>query len=270
MSLENTQESTVDGVAETTTPVGSSSEETTTDETDYKAEYERLKALDESNQSMIGKQAQELGDLRKKLGEPLEEQTTTTEEKVTKETVTEKLETKGLDYSEFQQDYYNNGGKLSEEMNKKALDAGYTQEQIDNNIAGLQATAQKEYEQVSEAVDGVENLNTIFQWAAKNLSESELNDLKAELASEPTLKASQLIIKDLQTKMLAKEGTPPTYLQGNGASTAGDVFKSQAQGQKALRDPRADYKSPEYDPAYVDEVYAKIDRSIAAGTYRKQ
>lgn len=239
---------------------------------DWKVEHDNA-------QSMIGKQANEIGELRKQLEElkgkvntppPDDEdpdksnKPTDKEDDTSLESIKKIAEDSKLNWEDFEQDYYNNGGKLSDEMRQKAIKAGVSEKFIDKSIESLQKTAKEEYSKVAEAVGGLDELDAVFKWVATD--PAKLESTKKLFNTEMSLEAAQYIVQGLKNEMLAKEGKPPAYLkETSGGGVASDVFENQAQVQAYLSDPRADYRSPKYDPAYRQAYREKLSRSIKAG-----
>lgn len=237
---------------------------------DWKVEHDK-------SQAFIGKQATEIGDLRKELDELKGKSSSDSVDNEANKLQAEKetnplvdaqqtIEEHKLDWDEFQNDYYKNNGSLSDDMRDKAIKAGIPEQLIDKTIAGFQQTAKEEYSKVADAVGGLDELDAVFGWVAKNFSEEKLNNLKKTFSTELPLEAAQYIVQGLKNEMLANEGKPPSYFKNTGGgTTSGEVFESRAQAVAYLNDPRADYKDPAYDPAYMKKYDAIIARSKKAG-----
>ena len=66
----------------------------------------------------------------------------------------------------------------------------------------------------------------------------------------------KLAVAGLKSQYSDANGFEGTTLQGKPARSGGDTFRSQAELVAAIGDPRYDT-----DPAYRDDVIAKLDRS---------
>lgn len=187
-------------------------------------------------------------------------ETRTEEEKVsvpqTKEEAEVVLNSKGFDFKTLTEEYKNNNGDLKPETKEALAKVGITEEVFQNYIAGQRALAEKELDTLSECIGGREELDTVIQWAGKNLKKKEIQSINA-IKDTSILK---IILKDLKGRMESKEGKTPEYTTGTGVKTTEKVFESKAQMIEAIKDPR--YTK---DEAYRAEVTKKIAASRAAG-----
>ncbi|OQW34864.1 MAG: hypothetical protein A4E20_01420 [Nitrospira sp. SG-bin2] len=157
------------------------------------------------------------------------------------------------------------GGKLSDASYAELAKAGYPRELVDNYIAGVTAkhaqaktAADATIADVKGTVGGEQAYQAMIDWAGANLSESEIAEFN-EAVSSGKLSIMKLAVAGLNDKFSQANGTEPNLLSGRGNDAyTGDVFKSQAEITRAMRDPR--YKQ---DPAYRKEVEQKIARSSA-------
>ena len=86
-------------------------------------------------------------------------------EKITEET----LEDKGFNYSELEQEYFNNNGELTKETTEKLNKLGFSNEFITDFINGKKAIYEQELNELSQVVGGRENYDNLITWASKNL-----------------------------------------------------------------------------------------------------
>lgn len=173
----------------------------------------------------------------------------------TQDDVTEVLQTKGFDYAELQKEYLETG-EISADTRGKLEAVGITGELVDNYIEGQKAKAEQERNEIAECVGGRENFDNIVQWAAQNLSESEIKSINKVTDKEIV----QIILKDLQKRMEEKEGIIPSYTSGEGGKPLGDIYRSQAEMFEAIANPK--YRK---DEAYRADVQKKITASREAG-----
>lgn len=174
-------------------------------------------------------------------------------------------EKKGLDFNEFQQEYVANNCQITESLRQKCLQAGIPEEFIGRVGEGIKAQHEVEMNQVSEVIGGRESLAKTLEWGKSNLTADELNDLRADLSSNPSLTTAQAIVFYLHSKMVSSEGKAPQYLSNTtGGSGLTDIFKSKAEALKAMSDPRYDSSNKDYDEAYAKELEEKLARTKQA------
>lgn len=164
------------------------------------------------------------------------------------------LQSRGLDFNAFSAEYENSGG-LSEASYKKLADAGIPKEVVDAYIAGQEAQANLMVSEVHQAVGGTESYSQMIQWAAQNLSPSEIDAYNA-VASTGDINVAKLAAEGLYRRYTEAVGTNRPMINGSTSPVSTDVFQSTAQVTEAMRDPR--YRA---DPAYRRAVAEKIARS---------
>ena len=156
-------------------------------------------------------------------------------------------------------EYYENNGKLSDEtfekltqMDSKDLLEAYMQAQAQPQVEDFTA------DQVSEIqnfVGGEEQYNNLVGWASQNMPENFVNAFD-NLISVGDPDMIKLAVTGLQAAFQEANGYEGRMLSGKPAQTKQDVFRSQAEVVAAMSDPRYDK-----DPAYRQDVFAKLDRS---------
>jgi hypothetical protein len=156
-------------------------------------------------------------------------------------------------------EYYENNGKLSDEtfeklaqMDSKDLLEAYMQVQAQPQVEDFTA------DQVSEIqnfVGGEEQYNNLVGWASQNMPENFVNAFD-NLISVGDPDMIKLAVTGLQAAFQEANGYEGRMLSGKPAQTTQDVFRSQAEVVAAMSDPRYDR-----DPAYRQDVFAKLDRS---------
>ena len=202
-------------------------------------------------------------ELQKKLGEPKEEVSNETEETVSEETTEESKEEEPKDKESsvldslweqrdnkdgFSDDVLKelastNPGELAKEY-LKYRQANQPQALTDENIS-----------QLMESAGGEEKYNTIVGWAKNNLSEQEQKMYDTVVDRGDPL-ACYFALQALMGRYNDAVGTDGRMLTGKPPSSAGDVFKSQAEMVKAMEDDR--YND---DPAYRQAIMEKLERS---------
>ncbi len=203
-------------------------------------------------------------ELQKKLGDKEE----TSEEPKAEEETEETEETPETDptvalLTEANNEYYENGNKLSEEtlekfksMSSQDLVNAYIEMQKNNPQPNNQEAdvTQSQINQIQNSVGGENQYQKLMQWAGQNLPENEVNAFDG-LINTGNVDAIQLGVQALKSKYDEANGYEGRMLTGKAAQTA-DVFRSQAQLVAAMSDPRYDT-----DPAYRQDVVAKLERS---------
>lgn len=232
------------------------------------AELEALaigeKQAQEESKMLAGKyeSAEELEkaymELQQKLGEREAEADTPVEE----ETVDERPEMAFI--AEASEEYYANGGKLSDETIEKLAQTD-SKELIQMYLDNLQGAnpLQPQVEDLTEqdvttiknTVGGDAEYAALMKWAGESLPEKIVTGFDSMVASGNT-EAIQLAVLGLQAQYEAQNGKEGRMLTGKGAVERADVFRSQAEVIQAMSDPRYDK-----DPAYRQDVFEKLDRS---------
>ena len=166
--------------------------------------------------------------------------------------------------SDASAEYYANDNTLSDEtiekfssMSSKDLVNAYVQ-----SLQNAPAQAAQEVEmtdaqvnQVQNYVGGEKQYNEIVSWAGQNLGRSQIEAFDG-VVQTGNVEMIKLAIAGLKSQYSDANGYEGTTLQGKPARSSGDTFRSQAELVAAIGDPRYDT-----DPAYRDDVIAKLDRS---------
>lgn len=154
---------------------------------------------------------------------------------------------------------YAEKGELSDATYESLEKVGLSREMVAQYISGQQALVSQIETAAGEPFGGLEGFNKAADWAAEALNEDEIKALDIQLTS-----SNPAIVKQgaaaLQEKYAANADiSPEVTLSGNGSPNTGTAFRSSAEMQAAIADPR--YAK---DSAYRDEVAGKIARSDAA------
>ncbi len=189
--------------------------------------------------------------------QPQPSENTTLENINTEDTtqVAEMLNTKGFDLNKLQAEFDKNGD-ITEETRKELAKAGITEEILNGYIEGRWAVVEKQMTDIANSVGGQDAFESICNWARANLSEEE----KAIYSSTQDPVMIKTILRDLKNRMENSEGIIPQQIQGSGDSASGDYFKSMAEIEEAINDPK--YAK---DEVYRQKVARKITASREAG-----
>ena len=158
------------------------------------------------------------------------------------------------------EEYYSNEGKLSEEtmskltqMDSKDLIEAYMQ--IQSQPAQVEDFTADQVTDIQNFVGGEEQYNGLVGWAAENMPENFVQAFDNLInVGDPDM--VKLAVVGLQAAFQEANGYEGRMLSGKPAQTQQDVFRSQAEVVAAMSDPRYDR-----DPAYRQDVFAKLDRS---------
>lgn len=176
------------------------------------------------------------------------------------------VEAAGLDYAALEQEYATNG-QLTQETYTKVKTAlekiGIPEAAISNYFQGVAASQQLFMNSVYQQTGGEENYQAMAAWARESLSPTELkafSDMAETGDAEKALFAVKMLYGQYQNA--TRQGGQLLQASSSSSSPTG-VFKSMDEYVAALADPR--HKA---DPGYRDQVRAKLERSVEAGTFR--
>ena len=169
--------------------------------------------------------------------------------------VSDALKDKGIDYDALTQEYMTTGSLSQKSMNE-LMAVGITPEMVENYVKGCEARAEAEKNELAECVGGREQMDTVIDWAAHNLSKEEIMSINS-IRDKYQLKNTLIGLKN---RMEEKEGKLPNYQEGNGGGTSFTGFRSQNEMFEAIKDPK--YQK---DEAYRRDVQEKIKASREAG-----
>ena len=204
--------------------------------------------------------AKSYSELEKKLGEQSQE-TKTEEVKTEQPKSNNKLEIAekavadaGLDMSSLQQEYAEKG-----ELDAKSYEAlekvGITKQYVDNYIAGQEALANQQANEIKSTVGGEETYQEMVDWASKNMTEGEKQAYNKAVNSGD-MDTVKLAVNALKSQFERANGVEPKLVEGKAQPTSEEGFQSWAQVTEAMADPR--YAK---DVAYQDEVKTKLANS---------
>lgn len=171
------------------------------------------------------------------------------------QTAEQQLSDKGLDLSDFSNEFMQKG-ELSPESYDKLSKAGFPKELVDNYIAGQKALATSYETSIKSEVGGEQQYTEMTNWAKANWNEQQVEAFNRAVSSGDA-NIAKLAVAGLANEFSKANGSEPRLIGGKTNSTQSeDVFESTAQLTKAMADPR--YKE---DPAYRAKVQSKLARS---------
>jgi len=166
--------------------------------------------------------------------------------------VSELLDSKGLDFDVFQQEYIEQG-ELSEEAYEALAEAGLSRTLVDTWVAGQDALAGQLTSEIHNLSGGTDQYAAMMQWASDNLPESEVAAYNATM-DRMDANEVRLAVQGLTARYRSE--AEPNLLQGSTGAVSGGKFNSNSELTEAMRDPRY-----EKDAAYRQEVARKLARS---------
>lgn len=166
---------------------------------------------------------------------------------------------------EASNEYYSNGGQLSEEtiakfgeLSSQELVQAYLQMQADQPQQEVQQAidlSEREVNFIQNSVGGEQSYAQMVQWAADNLDPSYV-DAFDNVIESGNMQAIQLAVAGLRSEYERSVGYEGQMYSGKATRQQADVFRSQAEVVRAMSDPRY-----EQDPAYRDDIFQKLERS---------
>ena len=257
--MAETNTFTVDTAPQTETM----SDNLTPDEQDSLAVGEKI--VDQQEKLLAGKykDASELEkaymELQSKLGEQNTEEVSAEDEQP-EET---KLSDGANLITNAQQEYYDNGNKLSDEtlakfseMSSSELLQAYIELNADNPAqAEVADISDAQISEIKQSAGGEQAYASVVNWAKDNLDSSQTEAFD-EVVNTGSIQAIKLAVAGLKSEYDKANGVEGRMVTGKTAPNKGDVFRSQAELVAAMNDVRYDS-----DPAYRQDVIEKLERS---------
>ena len=187
-----------------------------------------------------------------KTEEPQQEVEETVDEEPTQVNVLETLWEEG------------NNGEFSEETLKSLAGMSSTdvakmyleyRSQAEKNSPEPVDITESDLSDLRSIAGGDDGYGDMMRWAGENLTQKEI-DMYDAVMDNGDKNAMSFAVQALFNRYQDANGIEGELLTGKPASTQKDVFRSQAEVVRAMADPRYDT-----DPAYRQDVYAKLERS---------
>lgn len=177
-------------------------------------------------------------------------------QKETEKVIKEELETKGLSFDEFAEEYQSTG-TLSPESINKLEQAGYPKAMVDAYIAGLEAQANKFVDTVKSYADG--KWDNIVE-LVKTQGQEAIDGFNATL-NTGNLSQIKLMINGLLAQHKTQFGTSNPLVTGMPTATTNQAgFTSKQEMVTAMADKRYGR-----DMSYTREVQTKVKMSNIFG-----
>lgn len=202
-------------------------------------------------------------ELQKKLGTNESDDTEAQQETAESEPE-EKVEEEGNPnfdlLNKASEEFYSNDGQVSPEtleelgkLDSNDLISAYIelqgQQRQSNDLTDAQAN------EIKSLAGGDEGYTALTKWAADSLDEGFIKAYDS-IVESGDVRMIQLAVAGLKAEYEKANGFEGQMLTGKAAQNKADVFRSQAEVVAAMQDPRYDR-----DPAYRQDVFAKLDRS---------
>ena len=198
-------------------------------------------------------------ELQKKLGESNEEVSEVQEEDL--QTQEEEEVNPNSDIlNKASEEFYANDGKISaetlEELGKlDSNDLVNAYIEMQGKTRQANDLTEKQAADIRNLVGGDEQYGQLTSWAAESLSDEYITAYD-NIVETGDVRMIQLALAGLQAEYEKANGFEGEMLTGKAAKPQVDAFRSQAEVVRAMQDPRYDT-----DPAYRQDVFAKLDRS---------
>ena len=190
---------------------------------------------------------------QQQVEEPVAEQQVEEEEGVEpSDNILDTLWVEGLN-GEFSEDTI----KSLQEMNPTDLAKMYLEYrmQAERNTVQSEDITDGDLSNLRNIAGGDDGYGDMMRWAGENLTQKEI-DMYDAVMDNGDVNAMSFAVQALFNRYQDANGIEGELLTGKPASTQKDVFRSQAEVVRAMADPRYDT-----DPAYRQDVYAKLERS---------
>ena len=190
---------------------------------------------------------------QQQVEEPVAEEQVEEEEGVEpSDNILDTLWVEGLN-GEFSEDTIKN----LQEMNPTDLAKMYLEYrmQAERNTVQSEDITDGDLSNLRNIAGGDDGYGDMMRWAGENLTQKEI-DMYDAVMDNGDMNAMSFAVQALFNRYQDANGIEGELLTGKPASTQKDVFRSQAEVVRAMADPRYDT-----DPAYRQDVYAKLERS---------
>ena len=143
-------------------------------------------------------------------------------------------------------------GALTDKAFIELEKAGLPRSFVEAYIAGQESMSTSQALDIQNEVGGNANYNAMGDWAAENLSDSDLDGFNS-IVETGSIEQAKMAVKGLYAQFISAGGQPPELSQGGTSGSSVKPFGSAAQVTEAMRDPR--YSS---DPAFRDNVEKRL------------
>ena len=150
---------------------------------------------------------------------------------------------------------YAEKGELDTKSYEALEKAGISKEYVDSYIAGQEAIAKTQADEIKSTVGGDETYQEMVDWASKNMTEGEKTAYNKAVNSGD-MDTVKLAVNALKGQFERANGVEPKLVEGKAQPSQEQGFLSWAQVTEAMSDPR--YAK---DMAYQNDVKNKLANS---------
>ena len=159
-------------------------------------------------------------------------------------------------YIELRKEFSSRGPQQEEATEEEEADG--EEEEVVEEDNSPETLTEDQAVQLQNMVGGAQAYNDMLIWAGQNLSKEDC-DVFDSVVGKGDPNSCLFAIQALNAKYQEAVGNDGRLLTGQGAVDKQDVFRSQQEVVQAMSDPRY-----EKDPAFRNDVYAKLERSNIA------
>ena len=161
-------------------------------------------------------------------------------------------------YIELRKEFSSRGSQQQENDEEEEEDEEGEEEDTEEEEYSPETLTEDQAIQLQNMVGGEKAYNDMLVWAGQNLSKEDC-DVFDSVVGKGDPNSGLFAIQALNAKYQEAVGNDGRLLTGKGAVDKQDVFRSQQEVVQAMSDPRY-----EKDPAFRNDVYAKLERSNIA------
>ena len=126
---------------------------------------------------------------------------------------------------------------------------------MDNNGPSEVELGEQAINEVKNYAGGEQAYDNLVQWAGQNLDQNSINAFDS-IINTGSVDAIKIAVNGLKAQYESANGYEGKMYTGKAPQNTKDVFRSQAELVEAMSDRRY-----ERDPAYREDVIAKLERS---------
>jgi len=212
----------------------------------YAGKYKSVEDMEQAYKELEGKLGSNDGETKEASTEAEEGDTVSTEAEAK-----ELAESKGIDFTELNQEFANNG-VLSEDTYASLAGKGIDKATVDNYIAGQEAIVSQNLSKMQSLAGGEQGYQDMISWAGETLSDGDKEAFNSSLQNEGQ---AEFAIQGLYARFQATLG-PSLVKASSNSTTSSQGYQSSQEMTKDMHDVR--YKK---DPAFRAQVQNKIAKS---------
>jgi hypothetical protein len=186
-----------------------------------------------------------------KVEAPATTETPTTETPATPDAAQQAVQNAGLNIQNLFTEYAEKGD-LAPESYEALAKVGITKEVVQAHIAGQQALADAQAQQLYSLAGGQDSFTKMTEWAGTNLTDAEIAAYN-DAVTKGSLDQAKLAVSGLHARFAAAEGVRPNLVTGQ--------TNAKPVGYQSVQEMTRDMSDPRYisgDPAFHAMVDAKI------------